>query len=224
MSAWKLHNESGSMVVYQQTVERVEPGGCPCPALSSTPGPYTPLDVDAGRIVVSGLNETRILAAHGTSLLSLPVPTLAAQLSGSDLVLAVGSELRVYDASSGALRAAWPLPAQPAGHDCDLFGDPTCRQPARLTLGGVAHGLAAYALDDQVHLLRLTDGADRVVAPAMLPRFFDAGLVYADGVRIRLLPYQSLPLREFASARTRATGATGLEPATPGFGDRCSAS
>jgi WD40-like Beta Propeller Repeat len=195
MSAWKLHNESGSMLVDQQTVERVEPGGCPCPALSSSPGPYTPLDVDAGRIVVSGQNETRILAADGTILLSLPVPTLAAQLSGSDLVLAAGGELRVYDATTGGLRAAWPLPAQPVGHDCDLFGDPTCRQPARLTLGGVAQGLAAYALDGQVHVLRLADGADQIVAPGTLPRFFDAGLVYADGARIRLLPYQSLPLR-----------------------------
>ena len=195
MSAWKLHNESGSMLVDQQAVERVEPGGCPCPELSSSPGPYTPLDVDAGRIVVSGQNETGILAADGTILLSLPVPTLAAQLSGPDLVLAVGSELRVYDAVTGALRTTWPLPARPVGHDCDLFGDPTCRQPTPLTLGGVAHWLAAYALDGQVHLLRLADGADQVVSPGRLPRFFDAGLVFADGARVRLLPYQSLPLR-----------------------------
>jgi WD40 repeat protein len=194
MSAWKLHFADGTTLVDRQTVERVEPGGCPCPALSSSPGPYTPLDVDAGRIVVSGRNETRILAADGTILLSLPVPTLAAQLSGSDLVLAAGSELRVYDATTGSLRATWPLPAQPAGHDCDLFGDPSCFPAARLTLGGVAHGLAAYALNGQVHLLRLADGADRIVAAGTLPRFFDAGLVYADGARIRLVPYASLPL------------------------------
>jgi hypothetical protein len=194
MSAWKLHFADGATLVDQQTVDRVEPGGCPCPALSSSPGPYTPLDVDAGRIVVSGRNETRILAADGTVLLSLPVPTLAAQLSGDDLVLAAGSELRVYDAVTGSLRATWPLPGQPAGHDCDLFGDPSCFPTARLTLGGLARGLAAYVFDGQVHLLRLADGADRIVAAGTLPRFFDAGLVYADGARIRLVPYASLPL------------------------------
>jgi hypothetical protein len=182
------------MVVDVQTVERVDGPGCPCP-LSSSPGPYTPLDVDAGRVVVSGQNETRILAADGTMLLTLPVPTLAAQLSGSDLVLATGGALRVYDALTGALRATWPLPAQTAGHDCDLFGDPSCLRPAPLTVGGLSHGLAAYVIDGQVHLLRLADGTDRVVGPGTLARFMDAGLVYADGARIRLVPFERLPLR-----------------------------
>jgi hypothetical protein len=182
------------MVVDAQTVERVDGPGCPCP-ISSSPGPYTPLDVDAGRIVVSGHNETRILAGDGTMLLSLPVPTLAAQLSGSDLVIATGAALRVYDAVSGALRATWPLPAQPAGHDCDLFGDPSCLKPPPLTLGGLSHGVAAYVVDGQVHLLRMADGADRTVGPGTLPRFMDAGLVYADGARIRLVPFDRLPLR-----------------------------
>jgi hypothetical protein len=193
-SAWKLRPGSGNAVVDQQAVERVEPAGCPCPVLSSSPGPYTPLDVDSGRIVVSGQNETRILSSDGTVLLSLPVPTLAAQLSGSDLVLAAGGELRVYNATSGRLRATWPLPGQPAGHDCDLFGDPTCRSPAPLTLGGVAHGLATYAFGGQVHVLRLADGADEVVGPGTLPRFFDPGLVYADGARVRLVLWDALPL------------------------------
>ena len=195
LSAWRLHFSTGPPIVDEQSVERVDPGGCPCPVLSSSPGPYTPLDVDAGRIVVSGQNKTRILAADGSILLSLPVPTLAAQLSGTDLVLAAGGELRVYDAVTGALRSAWLLPAQPAGHDCDLFGDPSCRQPARLTLGDVAHGLAAYVLDGQVHLLRLADGADRVVGFGTLARFTDSGLALADGARIRLVPYEQLPLR-----------------------------
>ena len=194
-SAWTLRVASGPPIVDEQTIERIEPGGCPCPALSSSPGPYTPLDVDAGRIVVSGLNETRILSADGTILLSLPVPTLAAQLSGSDLVLAAGGDLRVYDAGSGVLRAAWRLPAGPSGHPCDLFGDPTCLQPARLVLGDVARGLAAYVLDGQVHVLRLADGADAVVGPGTLARFMDAGLAYADGARIRLVPFDRLPLR-----------------------------
>jgi WD40 repeat protein len=193
-SSWKTHYGNGGMVVDGQTVERVDGPGCPCP-LSSSAGPYTPLDVDASRIVVSGQNETRILAADGTILLSLPAPTLAAQLSGSDLVIATAGALRVYDAMTGTLRATWPLPAQPAGHDCDLFGDPSCFNPAPLTLGGLSHGVAAYVIDGQVHLLRLADGADRVVGPGTLPRFMDAGLVYADGARIHLVPFERLPLR-----------------------------
>jgi hypothetical protein len=192
-SSWKMHYDNGGMVVDGQTVERVDGPGCPCP-LSSSPGPYTPLDVDAGRIVVSGQNETRILAADGTILLSLPVPTLAAQLSGSDLVIASRGALRVYNAVTGTLRATWALPAQPAGHDCDLFGDPSCLNPAPLTLGGLSHGVAVYVVDGQVHLLRIADGADRVVGPGTLPRFMDAGLVYADGARIRLVPFERLPL------------------------------
>jgi WD40-like Beta Propeller Repeat len=194
-SAWKLRSGGLPPGVDLQTIERLQPGGCPCPALSSSPGPYTPLDVDGGRIVVSGHNETRILAADGTILLSLPVPTLAAQLDGSDLVLAAGSELRLYDAASGALRATWSLPAQPAGHNCDFYGDPSCGRPGPLVLEDVGRGLAVYVLDGEVHLLRLRDGADRVVAAGTLARFMDAGLVYADGARIRMTPFARLPLR-----------------------------
>jgi hypothetical protein len=187
VSGWKLH-WAGSQYpkVDVQTIERVDAGACPCTALSSSPGPYTPLDVDAGRIVVSGDLETRILAADGTILLALPVPTQAAQLSGSQLVLAVGSGLRVYD-TDGVLRAAWPLPAGPIGHACDGYGDPSCRY-RHVVLGDVAHGLAAYSIDGEIHLLRLADGVDRDVGPGVLPRFADGGLVFADGARIRLVP------------------------------------
>ena len=194
-SSWTFHFGTDGPVVDSQSVDRAEPGGCPCPALFTSDGPATPLDADAGRIVVSGVDGTKILAADGTVLLSLPVQTLAAQLSGSELVLAVGEELRVYDAGTGALRVSWPLPAQPAGHDCDIYGDPTCTSPAPLTLGDVSHDLAAYASGGEVHLLRLADGADQVVGPGALPRFADPGLAFADGARIRLIPFEQLPLQ-----------------------------
>jgi WD40 repeat protein len=197
MSSWKLHADNGP-VVDQQTIERVDPGGCPCPAISTSPGPYTPLDADQGRIVAAGTNETRILASDGTVLLSLPVPTLAAQLDGSQLVLAAGNQLHVYDASDGALKASLPMPAAPVGHDCDVYADPSCgfgSPPAQITLEDVAHGLAAYVFGGQVHLLRLSDGAHRVVAYGTLARFTNAGLAYVDGARIWLTPYEQLPLR-----------------------------
>jgi hypothetical protein len=194
MSTWNIR----SNVVDRQTIERVDPAGCPCTAISSSPGPYTPLDIDQQRIVVSGSNETRILAADGTILLTVPVPTLAAQLDGSQLVLASGNELRVYDAETGALRNTWPLPARSVGHDCDIFGDPSCNygQPVpAVTLEDVSHGLAAYIDAGRVHLLRLGDGADRVIGDGTVARFTDAGLAFADGARIRLTPYDLLPLR-----------------------------
>jgi Tol biopolymer transport system component len=193
MSSWRLRGT----VVDQQTVARVDPGGCPCPGISTSPGPYTPLDVDQGRIVVSGTNETRIVSSDGTVLLSVPVSTLAAQLDGSQLVIAAGNELQVYDARNGALKASWPMPAVPVGHDCDIFADPSCNYgaaPAQVTLEDVAHDLAAYVYAGQVRLLRLSDGADRVVADGTLARFMNAGLVYANGARIWFTPYDQLPL------------------------------
>jgi Tol biopolymer transport system component len=197
ISNWRHHYENGHPLVDRQAIQRVEPGGCPCTEISSSPGLYTPLDVDENRIVVSGTNETRILAPDGTILLSVRVPTLAAQLSGSQLVLAVGNTLRVYDADSGALDATWPLPTGPAGHDCNTYGDPSCTGSPRppVTLEDVAHGLAAYILNGQVHVLRLSDGVDRLVAPGTLARFVDGGLVYADGARIWLTAYDQLPLQ-----------------------------
>src|SRR5262249_29660036 len=125
---------------------------------------------------------------------TLPVPTLAAQLSGSDLVLTSGAQLRVYDARTGTLRRTWPLAAEAAGHDCDYYGDPSCPTQPELALDDVAHGLVAYVLERQVHLLRLSDGADAVVGPGSHARFMDTGLVFADGARIRLLPFAQLPL------------------------------
>ena len=113
-------------------------------------------------------------------------------------MLASGNELRVYDAQTGTLRNTWPLAAGPVGHDCDIFADPSCDlgQPmATVVLEDVSHGLAVYISDGQVHLLRLSDGIDRVGGGGTLARFTNLGLVYADGARIWLTPYTQLPLR-----------------------------
>ena len=187
---WSAHF-GPTEIVDTESIDRLGATGCPCSALSSTPGPYTPLDVDAGRIVVSGTEETRVLDADGRVLLNLPVPTLAAQLTGNELVLAVDGRLRVYDVTSGVLRASWPLPDAAAGHHCDLYGEPTCQQSA-LTLDDASHGLAVYVVDGEVRVVRLSDGVDRLVALGTVARFMDDGLVYADGARVRLLPYDEL--------------------------------
>ena len=53
--------------------------------------------------------------------------------------------------------------------------------------------VAAYIDAGRVHLLRLSDGFDRVVGDGTLARFTAAGLAYADGARVRLEPYNQLP-------------------------------
>jgi hypothetical protein len=70
---------------------------------------------------------------------------------------------------------------------------PTSRDAAR--------GVAAYALDGELHLLRLSDGAGALVGDASAARFGESGLFYAcEGPyawrgRIRFVPFARLPLR-----------------------------
>lgn len=185
------------------------PGACPgtapaqalprCQQLRVEPGPLRPLDVESGRIVVSGDNATLVLDANGTELLSLPVPTQAAQLTGSDLVLLLPGAVRGYDAVTGALLHTWPLPDVSFGGFCGLPRW-ACGSP-RLRLEGAARGLVAYVLDGKLHLLRLRDGADAVVADATAAQLDDSGLFYTyrtTGIwpgRIRFVPVDQLPLR-----------------------------
>jgi uncharacterized cupin superfamily protein len=68
-----------------------------------------------------------------------------------------------------------------------------CR-PAQLVVEDAARGLTAYVLDGQVHVLRLTDGADATVGTGTLARFTAAGLVYANDATLRLVPFDELPI------------------------------
>jgi hypothetical protein len=65
---------------------------------------------------------------------------------------------------------------------------------ARLFLEDAARGLAACVLDDQVHVLRLADGTDASVGAGTVARFVGTGLVYADGTKLHLVPFEQLPL------------------------------
>jgi hypothetical protein len=181
------------IVTTKEDVQRAEPGGCACPTLASSPGPLVPLDVDQGRIVAGGDNETWLLDATGKRLLSLPASPLAAQLSGSDLVLLVQGELRDYDATTGAPRHAWPLPDVPSGRDCDTPDG--CYVTPPLALEDAAHGLVTYVFDGQVRLRRLAEGAGATVAAGTHSRFMETGLVYAEGRSLHLVPFDRLPLR-----------------------------
>src|SRR5262249_1716592 len=150
--------------------------------------------VHTGGVVARAANGALCPTAAGVRLLSLPVHALGAQFDGSRLVLLVPGELREYDLDSGALLHTTMLPDVESGSEC---GSPHyCdRRRPRLMLEDARRGLAAYVLDREVHLRRLVDGADVVIAPASLARFFDGGLVYADGARVSVVPWEQLPLR-----------------------------
>jgi hypothetical protein len=183
------------IVTTSEGILRADPGGCPCQTIASSPGPLTPFDVDAGRIVAGGDNATWLLDANGKRLLTLPVSPRAAQLSGNDLVVLVPGELRDYDARTGVEVHAWPLPNVDSGTECATPNSIRCSSPPRLVLEDASSGLATFILDGQVHVLRLTDGKDVTVGAGSLARFMNAGLVYVDGSRLHLVPYDQLPLR-----------------------------
>lgn len=166
-----------------------------CQELRVEPGPLRPLDVDAGRIVVSGDNETLVLDDEGRVLASVPVSTHAAQLSGSTLVVGVRGRLSYHDAATGGLLGSRPLPDVSVQGPCGIDHCPT----PGLRLEDLARGQIAYVLDERVHLLRLSDGADRTVAEGTAARFGDHGLFYAYEApaprrgRVRFVPFANLP-------------------------------
>jgi hypothetical protein len=174
----------------QQTIHRAGPDGCPCPAIASSTGMLVPADVNEGRILAYGRNETWLLDRNGNRLLTLNVGPLGGQLWGDDLVLLEQEQLRVYSARTGALKRTVALPDVPSrGHECEL----RCRPAGRLVLEDVGHGKAFYLLDGQLHIVDLILGTDKVLVPATIARVTDDGLVYADGSRLFLLSKDFLP-------------------------------
>jgi hypothetical protein len=182
-----------SSVTEHEEIHLIESGACPCPVIASSAGPLAPFDVDAGRLVVGGELATLVLDPTGNQLRSIPVSPLAAQLDESDLVILRQGALLHYDVRNVTLLRSFSLPSVPSGGDC---GRPhgvgwECRG-ARLRLQDLAHGFAAYVFDGQVHVLRVADGVDKTIGTGTMARFLDEGLAYADGARIRFLPWSQL--------------------------------
>lgn len=201
-------------VVTRQSIRRVDGGVCPCPVIAEAAGRMEPLDVDQRRIVAQRNDDTVVLDADGTYLLSLPITPVAAQLSGKQLVVLLPRELREYNASTGALTRSVAFGPISLGRECQGWFDPGCFMG--LASGGLcditgfftqgcglpvwrledlARGIVSYVSDNQVHVLRLADGADAVVGYGSLSRFTASGLVYVDGARLHLVPFDALPLR-----------------------------
>ena len=152
--------------------------------ITSAPADLQPLAVDQGRIVARRPDGTIELRGQGGGVLrTFDVPSLGAVLEGDDLVVLVQGEFRDYSASTGELLYVRPVPDVPS-----------------VKLDGTARGVVAYTLDDVVHLLRLSSGAEVRVPGATAAELTDAGLFYAyrgkdpwPG-RIRFVPFDELPL------------------------------
>jgi Tol biopolymer transport system component len=192
-SRWKeVDLQPGCLVkTTSQEIDRLDPGGCPCPSLGSSPGPFVPADVDDGRIVAVGDNKTLLLDESGARVLSIPVSATAAQLDGSDLVVVRPGILLRYNAGSGALLNSWPLPNVGSSGPCGSPHPWACLSP--LILEDARNGFATYTLEGQVHVVRLADGRDSTIGPGTTARFFTGGLAYANGSRIRIVPFANLP-------------------------------
>jgi hypothetical protein len=198
---WTSNAESG-VPLTSETLFRATTTSCPCPALAyetavynpnGGPGPFALLDTDGTRIAALRSGLLVGLDPSGAKLLGWPpVRPGAAQLSEDGLVVAIGSELRIHDLSTGGLRRILTLPSSAVGRDCTFWSEPECLERAELRLQDAAHGLAAYTLNGEVHLMRLSDGHDSVVSFGTEARFMEEGLVVADGARVRLIPYAKL--------------------------------
>jgi hypothetical protein len=155
--------------------------------IASSSGDLTPLAVDSGRVLVrEGSDTLVILDAAGAELSRLTVPDFTeASLQGSDVVVHSGGDLDDYDAATGALLHAWPVPADAHLEDVQV-------------------GVAAYVTGSAVHLLRLSHGRYSVVtAPGTGPihaQLEPQGLFYSYSVadserpgRLAFVPSAALP-------------------------------
>lgn len=204
--------------VTSETVHLAGASGCPCPVLATrADGALAPLDVDAGRILVSRGDELDLLSASGTLLLTLPIAATDGALSGNELVATAGSELRVYDAATGSLDHTWPLP-EAATPRCRA---PRCTiPPTGAVLAGAADGQAAYIVAGVLHLIRLDSGAEVFTAASNAAAFFDGGLAYASGDELRILPFiqPTIPLKRWRGLRMgEGSRSSHRTPTSPGI-------
>lgn len=160
--------------------------------ITSSPGPLTPLSVDAGKILVDHEDgRLELLTADGTSLrtFSLNAAILrGALLQGRNLVVLTTSAIEVTDAETGAFLRRWPPLAESA------------------QLVDVQDGVAVLVSGTEIHLLRLSDGREAVIAAPgsgpVLAQLEPSGLFYSYRVvdakypgRVDFVPFDRLPLR-----------------------------
>jgi hypothetical protein len=191
---WRLRRPPFSA----QCVNR--PGPCAQLTTAAPNATLRPLAVSAGRVLLlnNGLLELRNTGGAVMHQFGGVAGIMrGADLMGNRALVLVPGALRVYNASSGALVRTRALPNVTSAGVC---GMPPCPTVA-LQLLDAARGLVAYTLAGKLHLLRLRDGRNRIVAAADDARFGSRGLFYAySGAapwvsRIRFVSWAQLPLR-----------------------------
>jgi hypothetical protein len=158
--------------------------GCPnqpfgCTQIGNAPSLVRSVSADSGRLALLRADGSLSVVNASGGFPSIYPATLygqivAAELSGSDVVLLTQGTLRHFDAT-GFLQHTWPVANVTSGGPCQRL---PCPQQM-LTLEDAAGGLVAYTLQGEVHVLRLSDGRDVVVAQGTRARFVSSGLVFA---------------------------------------------
>lgn len=176
------------------------PGPCVQLTAGAPNATVRPLSVSAGRVLLlnNGVLELRSASGAITRQFGGVAGVMrGADLMGNRVLVLVPAALRVYNGSTGTLVRTRALPNVTSAGIC---GMPPCPTVA-LQLLDAARGLVAYTLSGKLHLLRLRDGRNRVVATAFDARFGSRGLFYAYSAtapwvsRIRFVPWAHLPLR-----------------------------
>jgi hypothetical protein len=173
----------------------------PCVQIATRADILEPLSVDSGRVVLRRANGSLVVRRAGGGLVrafpALAGRTRAAELMGNRLVVLVPGRVLAFSLANGRRVSRWNVPNVPSAGVC---GTTTCPAVA-LRLLDASRGLVAYGHSGDLHLLRLRDGQDAVVAQATDARFGDTGLFYAHTAsgpfpsRIRFIPWASLPLQ-----------------------------
>ena len=173
----------------------------PCTQLASLNDVLEPIAVDSGRVALRRADGS-IVVRNSAGAVVRAFPSLAglthgAELMGNRLVVLIQGNLIDLNVTTGQQLHMRSLPRVPSAGVCISL---PCL-PTTLRLVDASRGLVAYLLSGRLHLLRLRDGHDRVVAPASDARFGDTGLFFAYQAagawpgRIRFVAWAHLPLR-----------------------------
>jgi hypothetical protein len=173
----------------------------PCTQLLTQNNVLRPLSLDSGRIVLQLANGA-LIVRKTTGALVHQFPGLAgqargAELMGNRLLVLTQGKLLVHSLPTGTQIATRPLPNVPSAGVCGLPPCPT----VTLQLVDASRGLVAYILSGKLHLLRIRDGRDRVVAAATDSRFGDKGLFYSYNTtgpwpsRVHFVRWRGLPVQ-----------------------------
>lgn len=173
----------------------------PCVQIATLNDIQQPLSVDSGRVVLrSSTGALEVRNSNGGLVRSFPGVaglTRGAELIGNRLVVLVPGRVLLFKIGNGMQVRSRPVPNVPSAGVCGTLPCPL----VTLRLVDAARGLVAYVLSGKLHLLRLRDGRDKVVATATDARFGDTGLFYAYTApapwvsRIRFVRWNALPVK-----------------------------